>query len=243
MVALVELTIHRHPAGQDAAAERAVRNHPDVVPPAERQDIGLDRPIEHVVLRLVGHDPPVLHAFLYLVHAVVADAYRPDLALFLKFHERRHRIGDGRAADVRPVALVEVDHVRPQSAKTVLAFPRDAVRLEVPADAEPLVLDVLVAAGPVAPDEPALGREDDLVPDAFERPADEFLGPALAVDGRGVHEVDAELDGPAYGGHGLRVLRPAPEPAADGPGAEADDRHLEPGITQLSPFHVRLLLS
>ena len=82
-----------------------------------------------------------------------------------------------------------------------------------------------VAAG--VPDEAALGEHVRPLAarNVPQRPADDFLGMAEAVDGGGVDPVEAELDRAPNRGDRVRVvLRSPSEPpfAADGPGAQAD---------------------
>src|SRR3712207_7165525 len=84
----------------------------------------------------------------------------------------------------------------------------------------------------------ALGEDVGVVglTDALERPGDELLGVAEAVDGGCVDPVHAELDGAPYGPHRLVVvLRPpggAPSAPADGPATEPNARDLHPRLAE-----------
>jgi len=62
------------------------------------------------------------------------------------------------------------------------------------------------------------------------------LGGAVAVDGRGVEVVDAQLDGAADRGDHLAAV-PLDEQAADCAAAEADDRDFQAGLAQRTILH------
>src|SRR6266568_1621999 len=71
--------------------------------------------------------------------------------------------------------------------------------------------------------------------------ADDLLGVAEAVDRRGVHPVDAGVEGPVQGRDGLVVVLRAPAErarAADGPGADAHDREARSVAAEVAELHV-----
>ena len=82
----------------------------------------------------------------------------------------------------------------------------------------------------------ALGEHVGPLGQAAQRAADDLLGAAEAVRGRGVDPVDPELQRPVDGRDRLVILlwSPAelPATAADGPGAEADAADLQAGLAQ-----------
>ena len=71
----------------------------------------------------------------------------------------------------------------------------------------------------------------------FERLAYDLLGMAEPIDGRGVDEIDAEVERVMDGGDGVLLFAAAPHPAADGPGAERDARRVKGKACNLQVFH------
>mmetsp|Transcript_25707 Transcript_25707/g.64815 ORF Transcript_25707/g.64815 Transcript_25707/m.64815 type:complete len:240 (+) Transcript_25707:527-1246(+) len=112
-----------------------------------------------------------------------------DLARFLQFEERSHRLLDG-SVGVHPVHVVKVDAFDAQPVQALLALLLD--RLGLAADAHALRPDL----------EAELCRDDELVPpQLLERLAHEDL--IVSVHVRGVEHVGAELEGLGDGGDGL----------------------------------------
>src|SRR5581483_6905681 len=129
-------------------------------------------------------------------------------------------------ARVGPMHLIDVDAVGLQPPQRVFDFAHDALAAAVARDLA------------VVPFEPDLGGDERVLAQAVgERPAHDLLGAAEAVDRRGVDDIDAVAEGRFYGCDRLRLVGPAPHPAADCPGSERDARNLELGSGDLGIFH------
>ena len=57
--------------------------------------------------------------------------------------------------------------------------------------------------------------------------ADDFFRTAESIDRSGIDEIDAVLDRRLDRGNGFRLLGSTPHPAADGPGAQGNTRHIK----------------
>ena len=68
--------------------------------------------------------------------------------------------------------LVQVNAVHAQALETVLDLDAEGIRAQAAIDLPALEIRKVAAPG-IIPPEPALGRDDDLVPAAFDRPADD----------------------------------------------------------------------
>ena len=167
-------------------------------------------PVEHVIAHLRDVDAPGAHALGHHGAGEVRDADEADAPGGHHLLEPAHGLLEGRAR-VRPV---DEEHVHPVGAETLQA------RVD-------LAQDIGAARVPQGPGlaggrrlHPALGDEDDVLAAAREGAPDDLLGVAAAVGRRGVHAVDAALEGAMDGLDGLVVLdrpvavarhRPAPE--------------------------------
>src|SRR5436309_2410418 len=93
----------------------------------------------------------------------------PDLAGALEVSEHAERLLDVRLG-FRPVDLVQVDVIGAEAAERVLDLARDP---------QPGVAVVVLSGAHLPVD---LGRQDDVVPTAFERLADDLFVRAVGVD-------------------------------------------------------------
>ena len=136
------------------------------------------------------------------------------------------------------MGLVKINAVHAEPLEAVLDFNPNCVRAQAAMDG--LSVEIREVAAPsVIPPEPALGRDDDLVAPALDGLADDNLAAAKAVGGRGVDEIDAEVDGLLDGADGFGVVGVlSPElPAAEHPGAQADDGSRNTGIAERFVVH------
>ena len=115
--------------------------------------------------------------------------------------------------------LVEVDILRAQAAEAVFDLLAEPCGGQVGEDAA------------VVPIQANLGSDVEGLAAAVSAHglADDLLGAPVAVDGRGVDEVDAALDGAQAGGDGYFFGDRAPVQSADGPGAQADAGYFHAG--------------
>ena len=154
----------------------------------------------------------------------IGHADVPDQAALLERGHGRPALLDVLVRD-RPVDLVQVDRVHAEPPQTALGLAQDRVALE----------HVPHMPGAVV-QQRALGEHVGPLGQAAQRPADDLLGAAETVGGRGVDPVDPELHRPVDGRDRLVILlrSPAelPATAADGPGAEANAADLQAGIAQ-----------
>jgi len=149
----------------------------------------------------------------------------------LEFEKFGHRVGDGRGF-VLPMGLVEVDAVGLQPLQTFFHLVADRRGLQAFIDLlfGRAGLDAFFVAMEeelaflAIPNHAAFRGNDGLVAAALERPADKLLGTSVAVDRRGVEEVDAGIEGRLNGGDGEFFIGPphiqppiaqAPKPIAD----------------------------
>src|ERR1035437_8836663 len=115
--------------------------------------------------------------------------------------------------------LVEVDVVRGEAAQAGFEFETQAGSGRVGEDAA------------LVPVEAGLGGNEEIFAAAVgaDGSADNLLRMAVSIDGGGVDEVDAALEGAEAGGDGHLVGHRAPIQPANGPGAEADPGNLHTG--------------
>ena len=171
----------------------------------------------------------------------VGEAHRADLALLDQLLQLAH----GLLHRPAPADIVHHDQV-----KVVQVHPLQRI-LHIPADrpgagvvhhggAVPLVVEVATLAPPV---QRALGLDQELVPAALERLAQQLLTQAGAVDRGGVDVVDAEVDGLIQQALHLADadihIRPDTA-AADAPGPKGDHRGGEIGFSEFLVFHKKI---
>ena len=75
----------------------------------------------------------------------------------------------------------------------------------------------------------------------MERLADQRFTVPHAVCGRGIDACDARIYRCVDCFYRIFIIRAAPEPASDGPGAETDRGKVEPGFAELLVLHWILL--
>ena len=114
--------------------------------------------------------------------------------------------------------LVEVDVVRAEPPQAVLKLPPQPRRRGVGEHAA------------LVPLQTCLGGNEERIAPAMRahRLADNLLGAAATVDGRGIDEVDAAFDGAQAGGNRRVLGHRSPLRSADGPGSQADPRDFHP---------------
>ncbi len=220
---VVEARLRAETAAEQAAAKRAVADDGDVVLRAPREDFRVDGALEEVVGRLVGGKRRDGSETLHLGDGEVADAECANLAGALKAEKNLGCFGDIDGG-VGPVDLIEIDVVGVEATEAVLEFGEQARGREIGDDG-----GATLAAGGrrvFAPVEAGFGGEVEILAAAMltDGLAEEFFGAAVAVDGSGVDEVDAVIDGGEEGVDGVGFRDRAPLHAAHGPGAEADAR-------------------
>ena len=143
-------------------------------------------------------------------HVEVRHARRADLPFVDEPRHLQPRVLDGRADRVGPVELVEVDALDAEAPERRLDLAPDRVGAQV-------ALGLVV--WPVAVRDHAALREDERPLRGgylAERAADDLLGVAEAVDGRGIDPVHAAADGVADRGDRARVVL-GPQPYAQPP--------------------------
>src|SRR5918998_2306837 len=194
----------------------------------ERDDLGLDLPLDHVVARLVGDDPVEVHllgqaqSVGYLIRRPLRDAHVEHLSL-------AHEVVKGpqglleRRIYVVAVALVEVHVVDPETLErgvTLLGY---------------VLAREASVVWPLPHREVHLCGEEVGVPlEALERPAYDLLGRPPHVDVGRVEEVDPELVGSVDAG--LRLLL-GYTPAVGQPAPQGDLADLHPTSTQPPVLH------
>src|SRR5687767_10023825 len=91
------------------------------------------------------------------------------------------------------MGVIDVDVIGLQPAEALLDFDADRAGAQVALDRVPVPREP-IASLVVAPPQPALGRDDDLVAPSADRLADQFFAMTEAVDGRGIDDVDPAIE-------------------------------------------------
>ena len=140
--------------------------------------------------------------------------------------------------------LVQIDHVRAQAAQACLNFALDGLGPKVAKDlvraalAGMIVVAVKEMVTLVAfPDQTTFRGQNHLVAAVGNGLAHDLLGNTKAVDGSGVQEIHASIDGRVDAADGLRLVRATPHPATNGPCAESNNRSLNTGSAKRSVLH------
>src|SRR6266508_4189400 len=195
----------------------------------------LDVPDEDGVRRLLRPEPrerPSLGGPLRLDHLPPGEGRRPevtDLAQTLEVGQRTEGLLDVRVR-LGSVDLVQVDVVRAQAPEAVLHLARDP---------DPGVAPLVPARPHVAVD---LGRQDDLLAAALQRPPDELLGLAGRVHVRRVDEVDTAVDRRVDHPDAVVDVRVAPAPEhhrSQAVRADAQARPAQCSVLHSPPFAMR----
>src|SRR5438128_3388221 len=220
-------------AAQEPSRERAVRNEPEAVRAAGRDDLELDRARHQAVDALLRHQTQEVarrRRGARLRDLPAGEVAAPDVEHLPLLDEHLHRLPQlvPRRVPVDVVHLVEVDVVGAQAAQAALARLADVRGGEAPV--------VRTRAHPPVD----LRREDDpLAPAATlrEPAADDLLGDALArapaVHVGRVEEDDPELERAV---HDCEAVALAGE-WAEVHGAEAEPADPEPALAETDVVH------
>jgi hypothetical protein len=167
--------------------------------------------------------------FIHLGRAEIADADGANLSLAMQF---AHGFGDlrDRRVRVRPVDLIEVDHVGLQTAQGILGL------LDDPR------LAGIAKRFAVLPVQSDFGGDERVLAAAAQgqRLSNDLFRTAEAVDGRGVDQIDAAVQRGMNGADRFTLVAAAPHPAADGPRSQRDARHANRGAGNVDEFHIGL---
>ena len=193
---------------------------------AVRQYVALDAALEQIVGRLHGVNRRNPAEPVHLLGRKVTDADSPNLSLLVERGHRGRRFLDRRGG-IRPMDLVDVDHVGLKPFERRLDFLEDATRAGV---AQRLT------SAPVQAD---LGREDRAIPQATfcQRLADNFFRSAEAIDRRRIDQVDAVVERRANRVYRLALIGSAPHPSANRPGSKTDSRYLDLRLANFAELH------
>src|SRR5205814_50190 len=222
-------------AAEQAARERAPRDHPDAVRAARGQHLQLDRARAQVVEALLGDEPEEVarrRPGVRLRDLPAGEVAAPHVHDLAGGDELLHRLPDlvPGCLPVDAVHLVEVDAVGLQAAEALVARAPDVIR------GEPRVVRPLAHRGI------DLGGEDDRLAAAaaLREPAAYYLlGVVLAVAPAGdLVLVYAVVDGIARTGYAHDAVALGGERAeVHGPEAEAADA--QPGAAEMDVLHDR----
>jgi hypothetical protein len=217
-----------HAAGQEAPAQRAVSKESDLVLPAIGKHVLVDCALEQIVGRLSRMKWRDLAEFIHLRRAEVADADRSNFPVAV---QRADGFGGfrNRRARIRPVHLIEIDHICSKPPKRILDFFDNACPARV---AERLAI-LSVKSGLCG---------DDRLPTAAAGKgfSDDLLRATESIDGRGVDEIDSALERFLDRLDGIAFVGPAPHPAADRPRPECNARCADGCAGEVDVFHVSL---
>ena len=193
-------------AGQEAAGQRVVGDHADVLLAAQRKQFVLDLAEQHVVARLHALEAgrPQLVALPQgegqAPRLEVGAADVPHLPLVDEVVQRAQRFVD-RGARVGRVHLVEIDVVGLQAPQTRLDRGEDVLAGQS------------AVVGPGAHRAPTFGRQHDVIASAFQPFADDLFGTAggldasaRGIDVRGVEEIDAVFEGGVHDGEARSLV-------------------------------------
>ena len=118
-----------HRAGQQPRTHGRIHDHTNPIALGERQDLPLDAALDQRVLRLEGLDRRDLSYAPQLLDVEVRDADVTDQSLLLELGECRPALLDVLIGD-RPVDLVQVDRVDPESLQAGMGLAQDRIALE-----------------------------------------------------------------------------------------------------------------
>ena len=211
---------------EDAARERAVREHAQPEIGAGRQMLRLDHPVERVIIGLAHHRPVDAELVAQpadLGHApgaVVGDAEIADLPVPHEIAHRPHGLAERRLV-ILLVEVVDVDVVGAEPAQARLR------RAHHPFARQPAAIRVLSHA--VA----ELGRQHPLVALRRDRAPRHLFRHALGIGVRGIDEVHPRLARQRHDAPRRRLVgRPAEIHRA-----ETERRNLEPAAAEIAIFH------
>ncbi len=212
-------------AGEEAAPQRRIGDIADAEFAAGRQHFGLAIARPQRIFRLQRRDR--MHAVrpLQRLRARLGEAQIADFALGLQLRHCARRFLD-RHVGIDPVLEEEVDAVGLQATEACLAARLDR-------------LGPAVAAARTRAVDAELGDQEHAVALALERPAQQLLVLAEAIQLRAVEEIDAELDGAVDGADRFRVVGRAVR-HRHAHAAEPDGGDLGPVLAKLAAFHGRI---
>src|SRR5882762_4460814 len=206
-VVLRKVAIGAHGPAQQSAAKRSIRERGDAAVAGVWQNIAFDFALEKIVGRLNGVKRRDGSETRHLFWRIVAHTDSANLALFVKLAKRPGGLLD-RNERVRPVHLVDINVVGSEPTQRILELLENALARGVAFD---------FALSPIDAD---FGGNDNAVSATIlEGIAHQFFGTTKAVDGRCVDQVDAQVECGMNGTDGFFLIRSAPHPTADGPGA------------------------
>src|SRR5260221_365318 len=160
-----------------------------------------------------------------LLGGIIADANGADLALLIELAKRRGCLLDGDER-VGPMHLVYIDVVRLETTERALKFPENPPARGVAFD---------LACCPV---EAYFCGEDGAISEAVlaQSFSHNLLGASLSVDRCGIEQIDAVVESGMDSANRFLLVRAAPHPAANGPGAERDPRRDEISALDIDVF-------
>src|SRR5271154_2498285 len=149
----------------------------------------------------------------HLARRVITHPDSTNLSLLVQFTKSGGCLLDGNLR-IRPVHLIYINVVRLETAERILKLLQNTLARGVPLD----------SAG--APVDAYFGGEDDALSTTglAHGFAHDFFRASLTVDRCGIEQIDAVIECRMNGTDGLLLLRSAPHPPADGPGAERNPR-------------------
>src|SRR5712675_617332 len=205
-IVLRKLAIGAHGAAQQSAAKRSVRKRGDATVAGVRQNIAFDFALEKIVGRLNGVKRRDGSETRHLFRRIVAHPDSSNFSLFVEFAKRAGGLLN-RNERVRPVHLVDINVVGSEPTQRILELLENALARGVAFD---------FALSPIDAD---FGGNDDAVPATIlEGVTHKFFGTTKAINGRGVDQVDAQVESSMNGTDGFLLIGSAPHPTADGPG-------------------------
>src|SRR5258707_1075125 len=206
-IVLRKLAIGAHGAAQQSAAKRSVRERGDATVAGVRQNIALDFALEKIIGRLNGVKRRDGSETRHVFRRIVAHPDSANFPLFIEFAKRAGGLLD-RNERVRPVHLVDINVVGSEPTQRILELLENALACGVTFD---------FALSPVDAD--FAGNDNAVSATILEGIAHQFLGTTKTVNGRGVDQVDSQVECGMNGTDGFLLIRSAPHPTADGPGA------------------------
>src|SRR5712671_6461047 len=220
-VVLRKLAIGAHGAAQQSAAKRSIRECRDAAVAGVRQNIALDFTLEKIVGRLNGVKWRDGSETRHLFRRIVAHPDSANFPLFVEFAKSPGGLLD-RNERVRPVHLIDIDVVGSEPTQRILELLENALTRGVTFD---------FALSPIDAD--FAGNDNAVSATISEGIAHQFFGTTKAVDGRCVDQVDAQVECGMNSTDGFFLIRSAPHPTADGPGAYRD-----PGTNEICTVDV-----
>src|SRR6185437_3013847 len=229
---------------QQAALQRTICQDCLAMADAIRHQLVFYFTSHHAIGHLVRCQPDRFFRLLHLRRIIIADTGRPDLPIPDQLSQRLHRFRN-RRGDIRPMLLIQVDIVCPQTPETVLTLFYHtflaAVLIDVQWNPRIVLAPECKIAARHIPSHAELRHDlHFLSGDALQRLSDDLFAQPHSINRGSIYRCHSFVIGGLDSGDGVFTVTASPQPTADRPGAERDRRGLDTRLAEFSVFHKSL---